>query len=139
MNMSASGGGWVESRDEGAEPAYETTREAISELRRLSGLTWEQLGEIFAVSRRSVHCWASGKPLNVEHEKRLLRALYIVRTAARGDARSTRSALLDVEHGTSAFDLLVQGRFEEARARLGQGAGRPRPVLEDELGSCELW
>jgi len=128
-DATASGEGWVEPEDEGTEQQSEATREAVSELRRISGLTWEQLGQLFAVSRRSVHFWASGKPLNAENEKRLLQVLDIVRTADRGDARSTRSALLDVRDGTSAFDLLVDERFDEARARLGVGAGRPRPVL----------
>jgi len=128
-DATASGEGWVEPEREGAEQQHEATREAVSELRRISGLTWEQLGQLFAVSRRSVHFWASGKSLNAENETRLLQVLDVVRTADRGDARSTRSALLDVHDGTSAFDLLVEGRFDEARARLGVGAGRPRPVL----------
>lgn len=128
-DATASGEGWVEPERGGAEQQHDATREAVSELRRISGLTWEQLGQLFAVSRRSVHFWASGKPLNAENETRLLQVLDIVRTADRGDARSTRSALLDVHDGSSAFDLLVEERFDEARARLGVGAGRPRPVL----------
>lgn len=131
FDATASGDGWVELEGQGAEQQRDATREAVSELRRISGLTWEQLGQLFAVSRRSVHFWASGKPLNAENETRLLQVLDIVRTADRGDARSTRSALLDVHDGSSAFDLLVEERFDEARARLGVGGGggRPRPVL----------
>lgn len=125
----ASGRDWVASGDLEAVQKREGTRAAISELRRISGLTWEQLAQLFAVSRRSVHFWASGKPLNAENETRLLQVLDIVRTADRGDARSTRSALLDVHGGSSAFDLLVEERLDEARARLGVGDGRPRPVL----------
>jgi DNA-binding transcriptional regulator YiaG len=130
FDATASGDGWVEFELQGAEQQRDATREAVSELRRISGLTWEQLAQLFAVSRRSVHFWASGKPLNAENETRLLQVLDIVRTADRGDARSSRSALLDVHDGASAFDLLVGGRFEEARARLGHGAGGSRrPVL----------
>lgn len=109
----------------------ETTREAISELRRLSGLTWEQLGELFDVSRRSVHFWASGKPLSVGNERRLMQILDVVRIADRGDARSTRAALFEVKDGRTAYALLAAGRFEEARAILGGGARRPRPALAE--------
>ncbi len=130
-DATASGEGWVEPERAGAEQVHEATREAVSEPRRISGLTWAHLGTLFAVSRRSVHFWASGKPLNAENETRLLQVLDIVRTADRGDARSTRSALLDVHEGSSAFDLLVKERFDEARARLGVGAGRTRPLLGD--------
>lgn len=107
----------------------ETTRQAISELRRISGLTWEQLGELFDVSRRSVHFWASGKPLNASNEQRLMQILDVLRAADRGDARSTRAGLFEVKNGVTAFALLTAGRFEEARAIWGGGSGRPRPAL----------
>lgn len=107
----------------------ETTRQAISELRRVSGLTWEQLGELFEVSRRSVHFWASGKPLNAGNEQRLMEVLDVVRAADRGDARSTRAALFEVRDGTTAFALLTAERFEDARAILGTGAARAKPAL----------
>ena len=107
----------------------ETTRQAISELRRISGLTWEQLGELFDVSRRSVHFWASGKSLNAGNEQRLMQVLDVVRAADRGDARSTRAALFEVQDGTTPFAMLTEERFEEARAVLGAGAPRTRPAL----------
>lgn len=72
---------------------------------------------------------SGGAPRVEATETRLLQVLDIVRTADRGDARSTRSALLDVHDGTSAFDLLVEERFDEARERLGVGAGCLRPVI----------
>lgn len=101
----------------------EDTRDAISDLRRISGLTWEQLAELFGVSRRSVHFWASGKPLNAANEQRLLRTLDVVRYADRGTARLTRAALSTSRGGSSPFDLLVAERFDEARALLGAGPG----------------
>ena len=39
----------------------ESTAEAIMEIRRRSGLTWQELGDLFDVSRRSIHHWANGK------------------------------------------------------------------------------
>lgn len=104
----------------------EATREAVSALRRISGLTWDQLGRLFGVSRRSVHFWASGKPLSAENEQRLMRVLDVIRGGDRGNARDTRAALLDSTGGTSPLDLLTSERFEDARSALGQGAGRVR-------------
>lgn len=109
----------------------ETTRQAVSELRRISGLTWEQLGQLFDVSRRSVHFWASGKHLNAGNEQRLMQVLDVVRAAGRDDARSTRAALFEMKDGTTAFALLTAERFEEARAILGVGVARPRTVLAE--------
>ncbi len=109
----------------------EATRKAISELRRISGLTWEQLGQLFEVSRRSLHFWASGKPLSCANEERLMRVLDIVREADRGSARSTRAILLAASDGLTPFSLLIAQRFEEARNRLGRGRSRPAPALAD--------
>ena len=110
------------------------TRQAISELRRISGFTWEQLGELFEVSRRSVHFWASGRPLSAANEGRLIRVLDVVNHADRGNARSTRRALLNSLDGPSPFDLLVAQRFDEARIALGRGIGRTAPA-RTELSS----
>jgi len=125
----SSGPAWEQQAE--ATVDAETTRQAISELRRISGLTWEQLGELFDVSRRSVHFWASGKPLNAGNEQRLMQVLDVVRAADRGDARSTRAALFEVKDGTTAFTLLTAERFEEARAVLGAGVARTRPALAE--------
>ena len=107
----------------------EATRKAISELRRISGLTWDQLGQLLGVSRRSVHFWASGKPPNASNEKRLMQVLDVVRTADRGSARSMRAAMMDASQGTTPFDMLAAQRFEDARLILGQGRARFVPAL----------
>jgi len=125
----ASGPAWEQHAE--ATVDAETTRRAISELRRISGLTWEQLGALFDVSRRSVHFWASGKPLNAGNEQRLMQVLDVVRAADRGNARSTRAALFEVRAGTTAFALLTAARFKEARAVLAAGAARTRPALAE--------
>lgn len=120
-------GGQLLVRQTEQEP--EATRKAISELRRISGLTWEQLGQLFEVSRRSVHFWASGKPLNTGNEERLLRVLDVVRHADRGSARSTRASLLDASEGTTPFDMLVAQRFDDARTAVGRGGARSARAL----------
>ena len=107
----------------------EATRRAVSELRRISGLTWYQLGQLLGVSRRSVHYWASGKPLNAENEERLMRVLAIVRAADRGSARGTRAVLLDAGGGATPFEMLAAMRFDDARRALGRGRTRRVPAL----------
>ena len=107
----------------------EAARRAVSELRRISGLTWHQLGKLLGVSRRSVHYWASGKPLNAQNEERLMRVLDIVRAADRGSASRTRTALLDSGGGVAPFDMLATMRFDDARRALGSGRARRVPAL----------
>ncbi|MBK6693592.1 MAG: helix-turn-helix transcriptional regulator [Myxococcales bacterium] len=93
---------------------------AIGELRRLSGLTWDQLARMFSVSRRSLHFWASGKPMAPSNEEHLQRVLAVLRKIDRGAASANRSALLGVrEDGSIPFDLLVAGKYESALSLLG--------------------
>lgn len=102
---------------------------AIGELRRLSGLTWERLAELFGTSRRSLHLWASGKPMKDGNRRRLSLLLELMRTVDRGSAAANRTALLEGSDGEDApFDLLVRGDHEHAVALLGAGSGRrPSP------------
>jgi DNA-binding transcriptional regulator YiaG len=95
---------------------------AIAELRRLSGLTWDQLARLFRVSRRSLHFWASGKPMTPSNEEHLQRLLLVVRGMDRGSADANRAALVSThEDGTIPFDLLVEGQYERAKTVLGAG------------------
>lgn len=123
-----------------AEPAVRelpaaTAGEAIGEVRRLSGLTWEQLADLLGVSRRTLHFWASGKPVNAANEERLHRVLGLLRAVDRGASDYNRGALLAPDaHGVRPFDLLAAGEYEAARHQLGVGTGRRlalKPLSEE--------
>jgi DNA-binding transcriptional regulator YiaG len=99
------------------------TGAAISELRRLSGLTWAQVACLLSVSPRAVHFWASDRPMTMEHEARLNSILAVVRTMDHGSAEANRHALLTKQvTGNSPFDLLQAGQYEDARRLLGHGS-----------------
>jgi DNA-binding transcriptional regulator YiaG len=98
---------------------------AIGELRRLSGLTWDQLARVFGVSRRSLHFWASGKPMAPSNEEHLQRVLAVVKKIDRGTASANRAALLGGrEDGSLPLDLLVAKDYERVRSLLGEGDAR---------------
>ena len=102
-----------------------TSSSAIMEVRRLSGLTWEQLARLFGVARRSLHFWASGASLSSINEERLQRVLGLLRLIDRGDARSNRSALLQAQKdGVIPLDLLSQGKYSRVFEYLSEGLGR---------------
>ncbi len=127
MHATVSGKGWHPSG--GPADLTQATQQAIFELRRISGLTWEQLGKLFGVTRRGVHYWASGKPMTAENEQRLMGILDVVRASDRGDARTTRAALFETKNGESGFELLSSGRYSKAREILETGVHRERPEL----------
>jgi DNA-binding transcriptional regulator YiaG len=107
----------------------EVTRKAIAELRRLSGLTWDQLARLFNVSRRSVHLWVSGKPMNAPNEERLHKVLALLQEVDRGSADENRRLLLTpIDSGESPLDLMAAGQFKTVRQALGSGSGRGQVV-----------
>ena len=96
----------------------QSTAEAILEIRRRSGLTWEELGQLFDVSRRSVHHWASGKAVSAKRDQAIRRALSAIRHLDQGSQAQTRALLLTLDDamGVSPLDLLKEGRFDDAIA-----------------------
>lgn len=86
---------------------------AIAELRRLSGLTWDQLARLFSVSRRALHFWASGKPMMPTNEEHLQRLLSVLRKIDRGSASANRRELLAArEDSAIALDLLQERQYD---------------------------
>lgn len=111
--------------------ATESSQVTIHEIKRLSGLTWEQLAKIFNVSRRSLHFWASGKPLSPFNEEHLRRLLATIRYINRGSADINRSALLQPQQDSVIpLDLLVSGKYEEVKRSLGAGKVVENPKLK---------
>lgn len=103
-------------------PAVETRglesrsdREEVTWIKEHSGLTWDQLGKIFGVSRRAVHMWASGGRLNESNARRLRAFSAIVREIEAGIAmpgpETVRARLLQIESdGLSVVDRLRRER-----------------------------
>jgi transcriptional regulator with XRE-family HTH domain len=113
-----------------ATPPVSLTQQAVNELRKLSGLTWEQLANLFDVSRRSVHFWASGQPLAVAHEEKLNRILDAVQYISLGSASLNRSLLMGLgKDGRSYLELLAAGEYAEVKRLLGVGNAHTKPQL----------
>lgn len=110
--------------------SVKSTQQAVNELRKLSGLTWEQLAILFNVSRRSVHFWASGEPLSSANEEKLNRTLDAVTYISRGSASSNRSLLMGIaDDGKSYLELLATGEFGRVKSILGAGNAPKQPTL----------
>ena len=94
-----------------------TTADDVLEIRFLSGLTWEELGELFRVSRRSVHNWANGEALKPDNIILVGEVLRTIKELRRPSSTETRLALLfPLPSGQRALDLLRAGRWAEAVA-----------------------
>jgi DNA-binding transcriptional regulator YiaG len=98
-----------------------TTQQTVNELRKISGLTWEQLAQLFDVSRRSIHFWASGQQLSSKNEAKLNRILDTVQYISRGSASLNRSLLMEIaSNGKSHLELLKTGEYDQVRNSISQ-------------------
>jgi transcriptional regulator with XRE-family HTH domain len=122
----------------GPGAGVESVQTALLELRRLSGLTWDQLARLFGVSRRSLHFWASGAAVSASHEEQVQRVLAVLRQVDRGTAAENRALMLQPSpDGALPFDDLAEGRFDMALAHMGAGAGVGRRSISATALSSE--
>lgn len=122
-----------------AKLSVKYTQQAVNELRKLSGLTWEQLAILFDVSRRSVHFWASGQPLTSANEEKLNRILDVVEYISRGSASHNRSLLMSIaDDGKSYLDLLASGQYDRVKSVLGAGNAPKQPKLGQLSQAAEM-
>jgi hypothetical protein len=78
----------------------------MAEIKRRSGLTWEELGGIFSVSRKTVHNWASGAAIKEVHLEKVRQLLDRVR--ALGDMRPFQLRRLLLEDAGVADRVAVR-------------------------------
>ncbi len=105
-------------------------RDGVRWLHDESGLTWDQLGRLFGVSRRTVHLWASGSGMNAVNAETLYDLIRLVSSAEGASPRERRVALLRPgPDGRSALD-----QFRAARAarneQINAPAWRPEALLD---------
>jgi transcriptional regulator with XRE-family HTH domain len=112
-----------------------STAEALARVRGLSGLTWKQLARLFSMTRRSIHFWASGKPMRPANEEHLRRVLSVLEQVDRGDPATNRALLLTPRRGVVPLDVLAERRYTEFLSLVGPGparsAPRPKPLSSE--------
>lgn len=119
------------------EQALHASVEAITEIRRISGLTWDQIGELFGVDRRTPQFWASGRSLRPANQERLVRAYQIIQHVDFGDPEVTRAFLLDISQGPMLKDLITRENWQAAEYRVRGLLPQQRPVEPPELPVTE--
>lgn len=109
----------------GAETATLSDQEEVLWLKNHSGLTWDQLGRVFGVSRRAVHLWANGGRMNEGNAAVLREFSRVVRSIAAIEPDAVRAALLAVPaDGYSVVDSFRR------RHAAGDSPGQPFAVHE---------
>lgn len=114
----------------GASETTDGNRAALMGLRRSTGLSWDQLARLFGVGRRSVHHWASGRPMSLAHEELLYRLNAVIqRVEGLGASETRRLLLAPAANGSIPFALMEEGRLSEA-AELMRSAFTRRETVQ---------
>lgn len=99
--------------------------EMLQRLRRVSGLSWGDVGRAVGVSRRTIHNWLGGARVADVHLTRLLEATRTVDLVANGSPESTRTALLQpTSNGRAIIEELA----------LAARPARRRPISTVSVG-----
>lgn len=118
---------WAEPSDAALESGRSDDRpktraqSAVAELRKLSGLTMEEIAPLMGVSRRSLQAWWAGDGIGARKEHRLCALRDAIRELAATAPDETRRRLFERRAGNvRPYDLLAEGRLEDAvRAAIG--------------------
>lgn len=103
----------------------------VHRLRLISGLTWEEMGVMLGVSRRTVHNWANGEAIKPVHAEHLRASLRSIEAIQRASSTETRQSLLGADaHGICPLDLLARRDYAEAIAAALAIKIRSDPALE---------
>lgn len=96
----------------------------LSDIRRMTGWSWERLAEAMGRTRQAVHAWTLGREITRQNLERLARLHATLAFVDRSDAEQNRALLLTAApDGSLVGDLLEAGRFDEVRTLLGPGDG----------------
>lgn len=115
------------------------SRPDVAAIRRISGLSWQQVADAAGVSRRSVHYWVNGGNISKLHRDRLQQLASEVDGLSYLAPETVRAHLMERDSsGQTILGRMAAGR--EAQARTGPTvvdrmfATGPEPAVE-QLGS----
>lgn len=96
--------------------AYRSDRDEIVWIKERSGLTWDQLGKVFGVSRRAVHMWANGGRLNEVNAQRLREFASIIQRLEVETPAATPETIRARLNQVEADGYSIVGRLRQERA-----------------------
>lgn len=105
---------------------HQSPQSVVAEIKRLSGLTWENIADILGVSPRSVHLWRAGGQMAETKRQRSGSLLSFLRFIDRGLGETNRALILDnSDEGMTVLAMLIAGEHERAKMVVGAGQSRP--------------
>ncbi|MEO1406682.1 MAG: hypothetical protein AAFV54_09355 [Pseudomonadota bacterium] len=101
---------------------HRTPAQSVQAIRRLTGLPWSKIADVFDVSRRTIHNWASGADVAPENARRIVSVASAIQDIDRGTV-AANAALLGHEfsNGLTGFELLRTQAYDAFRQSFAVG------------------
>ncbi|MGB8839547.1 MAG: hypothetical protein WCC64_00615 [Aliidongia sp.] len=117
---------------------------ALSEIRRLTGWSWNRVSQALGKTRQAIHRWTLGRKIEQTNAERVARLRATLAYIDLGNAEDNRRLLnRALSDGRTGADLLNEGLFDLVRARLGSDyrTARPRKLAADvpQINVTEHW
>lgn len=110
----------------------------LYELKRLTDYNWEEIADLLAVDRRSVHNWIKGAPVRDKNKMRIRDVLAALRYIDRGDATANRELLTQqLSNQKSGIENIRDGEFWRIDAELQPGPSRPQYRYKTDRSETE--
>jgi len=88
---------------------HTSSADLVRSIHDVSGLTWEQIARMFAVSRRAVHAWANGARVSARNLEALSQLAGALESRRGFSSDENRIWFLDSSDGPSRYDR-IRGR-----------------------------
>lgn len=98
----------------------------LRKIRRISGLTWEELSIAMGVTRRTLHLWDAGQELSQKHLNHLHRVAGLLDRLDRGNPVLMRNHLLKDFEGQNALSMLKEGNYSQVESLLAATPAFPK-------------
>lgn len=115
----------------------------LSEIKRMTGFGWNEIGELLSCTRQTVYNWTQGAAVRPENAKRISALHETVKFFDRGSQEENAGLIATSYAGRTVRDILTSGEFAVVRRLAGRGAGRPTarwsPVEPVPSGRQDHW
>jgi len=101
----------------------------LERIKSASDLTFENIAPLAGVSRRSVQSWRAGEAISQRNEEHLRALAEAIETIAAANPLNVRDRLMERVSGSiRIYDLLAEGRYQDAIARATGTRPAPHPI-----------
>jgi hypothetical protein len=96
----------------------------LSEIKRITGFSWDRVGAMLGCTRQTVYNWTQGEAVKPENARQVASLHEALKHIDRGGQVETVAVLESTVNGRSIMDMLTAGEHQAAMRLARKGSGR---------------